>query len=103
MKRKYFVSESWSQATVISKEYKLGIMLDPSDAYTKLDFRSFGNQFFIRKLDSPEINNQINNKYYIPKIELLKSYYQDFKHKIPDIGKQEIINNLQLKNKKNDK
>ncbi|MCL6102910.1 MAG: sulfatase-like hydrolase/transferase, partial [Bacteroidetes bacterium] len=29
MNRAYFVSESWSQATVITKDYKLGIMLDP--------------------------------------------------------------------------
>lgn len=92
MKRKYFVSESWSQATIISKEYKLGVMLDPTDAYRKFDFRSFGNQFFIRKLDSLEINNQINDKKYIAEIDLLHSYYQDFQHKVPDIGKQEIIN-----------
>ena len=93
MKRAYFVSESWSQATVISKDYKLGIMLDPSDAYRKFDFRSFGNQFFVRKSDSLEINNQINSKKYLPEIKLLQSYYQDFTNKIPDIGKQQIIEN----------
>ena len=100
MKRAYFVSESWSQATVISKDYKLGIMLDPSDAYRKFDFRSFGNQFFVRKSDSLEINNQINSKKYLPEIKLLQSYYQDFTNKIPDIGKQQIIENAK-KNKKN--
>ena len=93
MKRAYFVSESWSQATVISKDYKLGIMLDPSEAYRKFDFRSFGNQFFVRKSDSLEINNQINSKKYLPEIKLLQSYYQDFTNKIPDIGKQQIIEN----------
>lgn len=100
-KRKYFVSESWSQATIISKEYKLGIMLDPMDANRKFDFRSFGNQFFIRKSDTLEINNQINDKKYITEIDLLQSYYQAFQHKTPDIGKQEIIKNSQLKNKNN--
>jgi arylsulfatase A-like enzyme len=91
MKREYFVSESWSQATVITKEYKLGIMLDPTDYARKFDYRSFGDQFFIRKLDSLEIVNQINNDTYKNEIAKLRSYYQDFTSKIPDIGKQEVI------------
>ncbi len=93
MNRKYFVSESWSQATIISKKYKLGIMLDPTDAYRKFDFRSFGNQFFVRKSDSLEMINQINNSKYSTEINLLQSYYKEFSNKIPDIGKQEIIRN----------
>jgi arylsulfatase len=98
MNRDYFVSESWSQATVITKDYKLGIMIDPSDYQRKFDFRSFGNQFFIRKSDTLEINNQINNTAFKTEIEKLRTYYQDFTSKIPDIGKQEVINNS--KNKK---
>ncbi len=96
MNRTFFVSESWSQATVISKEYKLGIMLDPTDAYRKFDFRSFGNQFFVRKSDSLEIKNQMNNKKYAADISRLQTYYQDFTNKIPDIGKQEIIRNAKV-------
>lgn len=92
MQRSYFVSESWSQVAVISKDYKLGIMLNPTDANRKFDFMSFGSQFFIRKSDSLEINNQINDKKYITEIALLQSYYKDFQHKTLDIGKQEIIN-----------
>ncbi|MBE0673409.1 MAG: sulfatase-like hydrolase/transferase, partial [Bacteroidales bacterium] len=30
MEREYFVSESWSQATVITRDHKLGIMLNPT-------------------------------------------------------------------------
>ncbi len=91
MNREYFVSESWSQATVITKDYKLGIMIDPTDYQRKFDFRSFGNQFFIRKSDSLEIKNQISNAAYKPKIEKLRGFYQDFTSKIPDIGKQQVI------------
>jgi hypothetical protein len=91
MKREYFVSESWSQASVITKDFKLGIMLDPSDYARKFDYRSFGGQFFIRKSDSLEIKNQINNDEYKSEIEKLREYYQDFASKIPDIGKQEVI------------
>jgi arylsulfatase len=49
MKRKYFVSESWSQATVITKDQKLGIMLDPTALHKNWDFRGFGDMFFDRK------------------------------------------------------
>lgn len=91
MKREYFVSESWSQATVITKDYKLGMMIDPTDYARKFDYRSFGDQFFIRKSDSLEINNQINNDSYKSEIEKLRNYYHDFTSKIPDIGKREII------------
>jgi arylsulfatase len=91
MNREYFVSESWSQATVITKDYKLGIMIDPTEYARKFDFRSFGDQFFIRKSDSLEIVNQIKNKTYKSEIEKLRGFYQDFTSKIPDIGKQEVL------------
>ncbi len=92
MKREYFVSESWSQATVITKDYKLGIMLDPTDHARKFDYRSFGDQFFIRKSDSLEIKNQINNDGYKAEREKLRNYYQDFTSKVADIGKREVVN-----------
>ena len=94
LKRDYFVSESWSQATVITKEYKLGMMIDPTLYAKKFDFRSFGDQFFIRKSDSLEIKNEIKDVAYQSEIEKLRAYYQDFTSKIPDIGKQEVINKL---------
>lgn len=68
MQRSSFVSERWSHTAVISKDYKLGIMLDSTNANRKFDFRSFGSQFFIRKSDSLEINNQINDKKYYSKL-----------------------------------
>jgi hypothetical protein len=90
--REYIVSESWSQATVITREYKLGMMIDPTDAMRKFDFRSFGDQFFVRKTDSMEVQNQIKNEVYQAEIEKLRAYYQDFSAKISDVGKQEVIN-----------
>lgn len=41
--------------------------------------------------------NQINNSKYSIEMNLLQSYYNDFQHKIPDIGKQEVISNLKTK------
>lgn len=101
MNRNYIVSESWSQASVITKDYKLGIMLDPTDFQRKFDFRSFGDQLFVRRSDSLEIKNQIGNDVFKVEIDKLKAYYQDFSSKIPDTGKQEVINNAMMQKAKN--
>ncbi len=98
MKREYFVSESWSQASVITKDYKLGIMLDPTEPMKKFDFREFGDQFYVRKSDSLEISNQIKNGQYKGIIEKLRADYSEFTSKVPDTGKQEVIRNA--KNRK---
>ena len=90
MNREYFVSESWSQATIITKDYKLGIMLDPTDHRRNLDFRAFGDQFFIRKSDSLEVSNQIKNDLYKDEIGKLRTFYDGFVSKTPDIGKREV-------------
>lgn len=91
MKREYFVSESWSQATVITKDYKLGIMLDPTDVQRKFDFRSFGDQFFIRKSDSLEIENRIKDSNSKKDIAKLRGFYDEFVREIPATGKLEVV------------
>jgi arylsulfatase len=92
VKREFVVSESWSQATVITKDHKLGMMIDPTDYARKFDFRYFGDQFFVRSDDPLEINNQINNPFYASEIKKLREMYQRFTLEVPDIGKQEVIN-----------
>jgi arylsulfatase A-like enzyme len=89
--REYFISESWSQATVITKNYKLGIMLDPTNYQRKADFREFGDQFFVRESDPQEISNQIKNENYKGEIEKLRGFYSEFTSRIPDTGKQEVV------------
>lgn len=89
--RDYIVSESWSQATVITKDHKLGMMIDPTDYAKRFDFRNFGDQFFIRNQDPLEIQNQVNNPLYIEEINKLREMYNRFTSDIPDTGKQEVI------------
>lgn len=91
MKRKYFVSESWSQATVITKDKKLGIMIDPTPIHKNWDFRDFGDIFFDRNTDPLEIHNQIKDKNNQQEIITLRSYYEEFVRKIPATGKDEIV------------
>jgi arylsulfatase A-like enzyme len=91
-KRSYIVSENWSQASVITRDYKLGIMLDPTIAASKRDFRSYGNMLFDRKSDQFEVKNQIN----APELKLIRQqlfdYYVDFEKKISSLGKTEMAN-----------
>lgn len=99
VKRDYIVSENWSQATIITKEHKLGIMLDPTIAAPKRDYRSFGNMFFERKTDPLEINNKINAVEFAPEIKKLMNYYADFQKRISDEGRLEMIENVKAAKK----
>ena len=96
--REYIVSESWSQAAIITHEHKLGIMLDPSDFRRKFDYREFGDMFFDRSIDPLEIRNGINDHAYKKQIELLTGYYDQFQIEYPDIGKQEVIRSFSKRN-----
>lgn len=90
LSRKYVVSENWSQASVITNEYKLGIMLDPTDYARERDYRDFGDMFFVRSEDPGEVNNAIDDPKYAEVIEELRTYYQAFKSKTPAFGKMEL-------------
>jgi arylsulfatase A-like enzyme len=91
MKRKYFVSESWSQATVITKDQKLGIMLDPTPIHKNQDYRNFGDMFFDLKKDSLELRNKIGEKQYEKDIKKLRNYYDEFVRIVPSTGKDEWV------------
>jgi hypothetical protein len=89
--REYIVSESWAQATVISKDTKLGIMLDPNPVHPDLDYRNFGDMFFDMKKDPIEVDNKIADKKYKNEIAKLRGYYEDFVENTPASGKNELI------------
>jgi len=97
--RKYIVSENWSQASVITKDYKLGIMLDPTVAAPKRDYRNFGDMLFSRKTDPYEVKNQINSPELLPVISKLKGYYADFEKQISSEGKTQMTAIAQKPNK----
>ena len=94
MKRKYFVSESWSQAAVITKDQKLGIMLDPI-INKNWDYRDFGDMYFNMKTDPMEVENKIKDNNNQKEIERLRNYYNEFVRIIPSTGKDELIKKKQ--------
>ena len=97
--RKYMVSENYSQATVVTKDYKLGIMLDPTVAAANRDYRAFGDMLFERKTDKHEVKNRINSTELQAVVKKLKSYYAEFEKKISDEGKNEMVKNHSLATK----
>lgn len=89
--RNYIVSENYSQASVITKEYKLGIMLDPTAAAANRDYRNFGNMLFVRQADTYEMRNRINSPELNQVVKKLLKYYTQFEKKISDEGKKEMV------------
>lgn len=95
--RDYIISESWSQAAVITKDYKLGIMLDPTPAREDLDYRDFGDMFFDKSQDPLEVENGIDDPRYTDQIALMRQYYNDFVQNTSSTGKDEMIKQLMAK------
>ena len=58
------VSLNNSQATVVTKQHKLGIWLDPGPGNEEIDYRSFGNMLFDTVADPLELNNVYDDPRY---------------------------------------
>ncbi|MDA3822195.1 MAG: sulfatase-like hydrolase/transferase [Bacteroidales bacterium] len=89
--RDYIVSESWSQATVITRQYKLGMMIDPTSVHPAWDYREFGDMFFDRINDPLETDNRIDDQKYIEQIKLLRGYLEEYEQNTSAKGKEELI------------
>jgi arylsulfatase A-like enzyme len=90
LNRRYIVSESWSQATVITKNTKLGTMIDPTIVHKNWDYRNFGDMFFDMKKDPLKVDNRIQDVRYQKQINLLRGYYNEFIDNTPSTGKEEL-------------
>ncbi len=99
-KRKYIVSENWSQASVITERYKLGIWLDPTAYAAARDFRSFGDMLFDRREDPDEISNVIDRPEYAIIQKQLRDYFDDFTSRVAATGKDEIVKRTESKMRK---
>ena len=91
MNREYIISESWSQATVITERYKLGMMIDPTVVHSNWDYRDFGDMFFDMEEDPLETDNRIGDKMYQKEIKKLRGYYNEYVNSTPATGKEEMV------------
>lgn len=98
--RKYIVTENWSQATVVTDKYKLGIMLDPTAAAKNRDFRAFGDMLFDVKNDPGEVKNLAGKTAFAAIENELREYYNMFTSTVSDAGKKQIIEKIQVNNAK---
>ncbi len=93
--RAYIVSENWTQATVVTKDHKLGIWIDPGPGYQH-DFREqFPDMLFDRSDDPLEMDNLIGQPEYAEKERTLRGYLQEWLAKTPDTGRRQAITNRQ--------
>ena len=61
VQRDFTVSENWSQSTLITDRYKLGVWQEPADGRHR-DFREFGHMLFDLENDPGEIENIYEQK-----------------------------------------
>ncbi len=80
--RMYLVSENWSQSTVITDRYKLGVWMKPENSnYT--DYRSFGDQLFDQQKDPGEVCNLAKHLDSEIIEQKLRSYLDEWITQIP--------------------
>ena len=77
--RKFTVTQSWNQSTVITDRYKLGVWTEPGRAPYR-DFRSFGDMLFDRSVDPEELHNMSGNPGYAEVEADLRSLLEGWQH-----------------------
>jgi arylsulfatase A-like enzyme len=93
--RPYIVTESWSQATVVTKRYKLGVWIDPGPGYAR-DFRDqFPDMLFDRRNDPQETRNLIGQMQVAGIERTLRGYLSEWLDATPDTGHRQAIDDRQ--------
>ncbi len=92
--REYAVSENWSQVSIVTDKYKLGIWVDPGpiDRYSIRDFRGrHPDMLFDLEADPLEVSNLIDSPAHADVRKTLYGYYEQWCEKTPDTGRTAII------------
>lgn len=89
--RDYIITENWSQATVITKDKKLGMWLDANPRFTNRNWAKYGNMFFDRAADIHETNNVYPDVKDSKEVKKMEGYFNEFVEEISAIGKEEVM------------
>jgi arylsulfatase A-like enzyme len=93
IERPYIVTENWTQATVVTPRYKLGVWIDPGPGYAR-DFRGqFPDLLFDRINDPLETRNLIGQPQVAEIERTLRGYLRDWFEATPDDGRRQAIQN----------
>ena len=89
--RAYAVSENWSQVSVITDRYKLGVWIDPSPRYAQRDFREkTPDLLFDREKDPQELVNLAGKPEFAAIEAELRADLAEWVSRTPDDGKKAI-------------
>ncbi len=91
VQRAYAVSENWSQVTVITDRYKLGVWIDPTARSRKWDCRGkHPDMLFDRQSDPHELTNLIGRPDHAAVEKRLRGHLAEWTKATPDGGKREL-------------
>jgi arylsulfatase A-like enzyme len=89
--RTYAISENWSQVSVVTDRYKLGVWIDPTARHPERDFRrKFTDMLFEREKDPQELVNLAGKPESAAVEKQLRAYLAEWMAKTPDDGKKEM-------------
>ena len=100
--RPYAVSENWSQVSVITERYKLGVWIDPGPRNAPHDYRGkFPDMLFDREQDPQELNNLAGRAEFAATEMRLRAQLAEWIRETPDSGKKAVsASSAPAKNKK---
>ena len=87
--RKYAVSENWSQACIITDQFKYGQWLNCPNP--KLDYRTWGNMLTDRVSDPHELNNLAKDPAHAPTLKAMEASLSEWLDKVDDSGRREFF------------
>lgn len=91
--RPYAISENWSQVSVITDRYKLGVWIDPTPRYAQRDFRKrCPDMLFDREKDPQELVNLAGKPEYAAVEKELRAYLAEWIRQTPEDGKEALMN-----------
>jgi len=76
--RRYTVTESWNQSTVITARHKLGVWTEPPEGVPYRDHRDFGDMLFDREKDPHEMHNVAGAGDYREVEQELRAYLDEW-------------------------
>lgn len=92
--RKYAVSENWTQVSIVTENYKLGVWIDPGPLprYKQRDLRGkFPDMLFDLRNDPLETKNLVGRQEVADVEKVLRGYLAEWQAKTPDTGRRELI------------
>jgi arylsulfatase A-like enzyme len=93
--RTFTVSENWSQATIITDNYKYGQWLN-CPVYPKNDYRNWGNMLMERSTDPHEVKNLIKDPAFASMQKDLQSQMLGWINNLDDTGRKEYFASKKL-------